>query len=46
MATKDTKPHDWNREQPHHAATGRFTKDAYARNNPGKVTWVKEKRGK
>jgi hypothetical protein len=39
---KDTKPHDWNKEQPHHAGTGRFVKEDYARNNPNKVTWVKE----
>lgn len=44
--TKDTKPHDWNKEQPHHADTGRITSERYARNNPEKVTWVKEKKGK
>lgn len=46
MATKpDTKNHDWNKEQPHDADTGRFRKDDYARKNPDKVEWVKEKKG-
>ncbi len=39
---RDTKKHDWNKEQPHHADTGRITTEDYARKNPGKVVWVKE----
>ena len=41
---KDNKPHDWNKEQPHHADTGRITKEDYARRYPDKVVWVKEKK--
>jgi hypothetical protein len=43
---KDNKPHDWNKEPPHHAETGQITSEKFARNNPDKVTWVKEKKGK
>ena len=39
---RDNKPHDWNKEQPHHANTGRITKEDYARRYPDKVVWVKE----
>lgn len=42
MPPKDTKPHDWNKEQPHKATDGRFASEKYARNNPDKVVWVKE----
>ena len=42
MPPKDTKPHDWNKEQPHNAVDGRFTSERFARNNPNKVVWVKE----
>jgi hypothetical protein len=40
---KDTRRHDWNKEQPHHVDTGRITKEDYARNHPNKVEWVKNK---
>lgn len=40
----DTKKHDWNKEQPHHAGNGRFVKEDFARKNPDKVEWVKEKK--
>ena len=43
---KDHKPRDWNKEQPHDAATGRITTKQFAENNPNKVTWVKEKKSK
>ena len=36
------KKHDWNKEQPHHAKTGKFVKEDYAKKNPDKVVWVKE----
>jgi hypothetical protein len=36
------KKHDWNKEQPHHAKTGRFVKEDWANKNPDKVVWVKE----
>ena len=42
--TKDTKKHDWGKEQPHDVRTGRFVPDEKARNNPDKVEWVKEKK--
>jgi hypothetical protein len=41
---RDTKKHDWNKEQPHHADNGRITTEDFARKNPDKVTWVKEKK--
>jgi hypothetical protein len=41
---RDNKPHDWNKEQPHHADTGRITREDYARRYPDKVVWVKEKK--
>lgn len=45
MATpRDTKPHDWNKEQPHDARTGRIVTEEKARRNPDKVEWVKEKK--
>jgi hypothetical protein len=40
---RDTRRHDWNKEQPHHVDTGRITKEDYARSHPNKVEWVKEK---
>lgn len=40
----DTKPHNWNKEQPHSAKTGRIVTEKYARANPAKVTWVKGKK--
>jgi hypothetical protein len=39
---KDNKRHDWNKEQPHDAGTGRFRTEKYARDHPDKVVWVKE----
>lgn len=41
---KDTKQHDWNKEQPHHVDSGKITREAFARNNPNKVEWVKVKK--
>lgn len=41
---KDNKKHDWNKEQPHDAKTGRFVPENKARNNPDKVEWVKDKK--
>ncbi len=38
------KKHDWNKAQPHHVDTGRFTKKDYAEKHPNKVEWVKEKK--
>lgn len=38
------KQHNWNKEQPHHAVTGKITKRKFAENNPSKVEWVKIKR--
>jgi hypothetical protein len=43
---KDTKPHNWNKEQPHDAKSGRITTEKFARANPDKVEWVKEKKTK
>ena len=40
------KKHDWNKEQPHHAKTGKITKRKYAEEHPDKVEWVKEKSSK
>ena len=40
----DTKPHDWNKEQPHRSDNGRITTENYARANPNKVEWVKNKK--
>ena len=44
--TRDNKKHNWEKEQPHDAKTGRFVKEEKARNNPNKVEWVKEKNKK
>lgn len=44
MANKDTKKHDWNKEQPHDAKTGEITTEKYAREHPNKVEWVKNKK--
>ncbi|MEA3002303.1 MAG: hypothetical protein QOH81_1091 [Sphingomonadales bacterium] len=41
---KDNRPHDWNKEQPHRVDNGRITTEDYARNNPNKVEWVKNKK--
>lgn len=41
-----TKKHDWKKEQPHHAKTGRITTKKFADKNPNKVEWVKVKKGK
>ena len=41
--TMADKKHDWNKAQPHHVDTGRFTKKDYAEKHPNKVEWVKEK---
>ncbi len=43
---KDTKPHNWSKEQPHDAKSGRITSEKFARSKPDKVEWVKEKKGK
>jgi len=40
------KNHDWNKEQPHHAETGKITTRKYAEKHPEKVEWVKEKKPK
>lgn len=42
--TKDNRKHDWSKEQPHDAKTGRIVSENRARNNPDKVEWVKEKK--
>ncbi|MCX6752152.1 MAG: hypothetical protein NTZ87_01485 [Candidatus Nomurabacteria bacterium] len=39
-----TKKHNWNKEQPHSATTGRITSRKYADKNPKKVEWVKVKK--
>jgi len=45
MSTKkDDRPHDWNKEQPHHVETGKITTEKYTRERPEKVEWVKEKK--
>lgn len=45
MSSKeDTKKHDWNKEQPHKATNGRIASEDYARKNPEKVEWVKNKK--
>jgi hypothetical protein len=41
---KDTRKHDWSKEQPHHVVTGRITTEKYARAHPEKVEWVKNKK--
>ena len=41
---KDTKHHDWNKEQPHKATDGTITSEKYAREHPKKVEWVKNKK--
>lgn len=41
---KDNKKHNWNKEQPHDARTGRFVTEKKAENNPNKVEWVKNKK--
>ncbi len=41
---KDNRKHDWNKEQPHHAETGKITTEKYAREHPDKVEWVKDKK--
>ena len=43
---KDTKKHDWSKEQPHDARNGRIVSETRARNNPDKVEWVKNKKSK
>jgi hypothetical protein len=43
---KDTKKHDWRKAQPHHVVTGKITTEAYARNHPEKVEWVRVKTGR
>ncbi len=42
--SKDTKHHDWKKEQPHHVKTGEITPEKYAREHPDKVEWVKVKK--
>lgn len=41
---KDTKKHDWSKEQPHHVKTGEITTEKYAREHPENVEWVKNKK--
>jgi hypothetical protein len=41
---KDTKKHDWSKEQPHDARTGKITTEEYARKHPDKMEWVKVKK--
>lgn len=41
---KDEKKHDWNKEQPHDARTGRIVPKNTAIRNPDKVEWVKVKK--
>lgn len=41
---EDKKKHDWTKEQPHHATTGKITTENYARKHPDKVEWVKNKK--
>lgn len=38
------REHDWSKEKPHHATTGKITTRRYAENNPKKVEWVKDKK--
>lgn len=40
------KKEDWKKTQPHQVDTGRITTKKYADKNPGKVEWVKAKKGK
>lgn len=38
------KSHNWAKEQPHHAVTGKITTKKYADTYPKKVEWVKNKK--
>ncbi|MEI8339489.1 MAG: hypothetical protein WCF94_02380 [bacterium] len=38
--------HNWSKEKPHSAKTGRITTEDYAQKNPNKVEWVKDKNKK
>jgi hypothetical protein len=38
------KNHNWRKEQPHLATTGKITTRKFAENNPKKVEWVRVKR--
>ena len=40
---KVPRHHDWTKEQPHHATTGKFTTRAFAEKHPEKVEWVRNK---
>jgi len=40
------KQHNWKREQPHLATTGRITTIKFADKHPNKVEWVKVKNNK
>jgi hypothetical protein len=40
------KNHDWTKEQPHDAKTGRITTRKTAEKRPEKVEWVKVKKPK
>ncbi len=42
--SQDNKKHDWNKEQPHDADTGRIVSEREARKNPDDVVWVKNKK--
>ena len=39
-----TQKHNWKKEQPHYATTGKITTKKFAKNNPQKVEWVKVKK--
>ncbi len=41
---EDNKKHDWKKEQPHDAKTGKIRDENYARKHPEKVEWVKNKK--
>ncbi len=39
-----TGKHNWAKEQPHHATTGKITTRKYAQKHPSKVEWVRSKK--
>ena len=43
---KNKRQHNWAKEQPHIATTGRITTRKFAEKNPKKVEWVKIKKSK
>jgi hypothetical protein len=38
------KKHNWKKEQPHDASTGRFVTKKKAQDEPNRVEWVKNKK--